>query len=182
MLLESWMDKPGSLYCWVWARLGILLTDAWAPCHSRGDTAPPPRAECPHWHTQSVQNLVDNGHFSRWKGTHLWSKPLLSSSVPFQASIPFPGASPLPVVKNLPANAGNLRDGGSIPGLGRSPGGEHGNQLQYACLENCMDRGAWWTTVHRVAKSWTGLRWLCTHECTYRFSWLSKMTRAQQQI
>ena len=47
------------------------------------------------------------------------------------------------VVKNLPANAGDVIDAGSIPGLGRSPGGGHGNPLQYSCLENPMDRGAW---------------------------------------
>ena len=57
----------------------------------------------------------------------------------------FPGTS---VVKNLPATAGNLRDKGLIPGLGRSPGGGHGNPLQYSCLENPMDRGAWWAAVH----------------------------------
>ena len=56
------------------------------------------------------------------------------------------------VVKNTLANAGDLRDAGSIPGLGRSPGGGHGNPLQYSCLENPMDRGAWRTTVHKVAK------------------------------
>jgi len=49
------------------------------------------------------------------------------------------------VVKNLPASAGDIRDAGSIPGLGRSPGGGHGNPLQYSCLENPMDGGAWWT-------------------------------------
>ena len=59
------------------------------------------------------------------------------------------------LVKNLPANAGDIRDVGLIPGLGRSPGEGHGNPLQYSCLENPMDRGAWWATVHRVAKSWT---------------------------
>ena len=52
---------------------------------------------------------------------------------------------------------------GLIPGLGRFPGGEHGNPLQYFCLENPMDRGAWWATVHRVAKSRTWLKWLSTH-------------------
>ena len=51
------------------------------------------------------------------------------------------------VVKNLPDNAGNIRDVDSIPGSGRSPGGGHGNPLQYSCLENPMDRGAWWATV-----------------------------------
>ena len=57
-------------------------------------------------------------------------------------------------VKNLPANAGDVRDMGWIPGLGRSPGGGHGNPLQYSCLGNPMDmdRGAWWATVHGVAK------------------------------
>ena len=59
------------------------------------------------------------------------------------------------VVKNLPANAGDIRDVGSIPGLGISLGGGHGSPLQYSCLENSMDRGAWWATVHRIAKSWT---------------------------
>ena len=63
----------------------------------------------------------------------------------------FPGGS---VVKNLPADAGDARDTGSIPGLGRSPGGEHGNPLQY-CLESLMDRGAWWAAVHEVTKRWT---------------------------
>ena len=59
------------------------------------------------------------------------------------------------VVKNLPANAGDVKEVGSIPGLGRTPGGGHGNPLQYFCLENPMDRGAWQATVHRVAKSQT---------------------------
>ena len=54
------------------------------------------------------------------------------------------------MVKNLPANAGDM---GSIRGLGRSSGGEHGNPLQYSCLEHPMDRGAWWATVHGVAES-----------------------------
>ena len=59
------------------------------------------------------------------------------------------------VVKKLSANAGDLRDMGSIPGSRRSPGGEHGNPLQYSCLKNSMDRGAWTATVHSVAKSQT---------------------------
>ena len=57
------------------------------------------------------------------------------------------------VVKNPPANTGDLKDAGSIPGLGRSPGGGRGNPLQYSCLENPKDRGAWQATVHRVARS-----------------------------
>ena len=59
------------------------------------------------------------------------------------------------MVKNLPANAGDLRDANLIPGWGRSPGGGHVSPLQYSCLENPMDRGAWQATVHRVAQSWT---------------------------
>jgi len=61
------------------------------------------------------------------------------------------------VVKNPPANAGDARDAGLIPGSGRSPGGGNGNSLQYSCLENSMDRGAWKATVHGVAKSQTQL-------------------------
>ena len=61
-------------------------------------------------------------------------------------------------VKNLPADAGDLRDLGLIPGPGRSPGGGHGNPLQYSCLENPMDRGAWQATVHRVSKGRTWLK------------------------
>ena len=57
------------------------------------------------------------------------------------------------VVKNPPANAGELRDAGSVPGSGRYPGGEHVNPLQYSCLENPMDRTAWQATVQRVEKS-----------------------------
>ena len=67
----------------------------------------------------------------------------------------FPGGSG---GKDLPANAGDIRDVGSIPELGRSPGGGHDNPLQYSCLENPMDRGVWQATVHRVAKSQTRLR------------------------
>ena len=61
------------------------------------------------------------------------------------------------MIKNPPANAGDIRDKGSVPGLGRSPGGGHGNSFQYSCLQNPMDRGAWWATVQRVAQSCTQL-------------------------
>ena len=59
------------------------------------------------------------------------------------------------LVKNLPVNAADIRDPGLIPGSGRSPGGGHGNSLQYSSLENSMDRGAWQATIHGVAKSRT---------------------------
>ena len=57
------------------------------------------------------------------------------------------------MVKNSPANAGDIRDMGSIPGWGRSPRGGDGNPLQYSCLKNPMDRGAWQATVHRIPES-----------------------------
>ena len=66
----------------------------------------------------------------------------------------FPGGA---VVKNPPANAGDEGDSGSIPGSGRSPGVGNGTKLQNSCLENLMDRGDWWATVHEVAKSQTRL-------------------------
>ena len=61
------------------------------------------------------------------------------------------------VVKNLSASAVDTKDTGSIPGSGRSPGGENGNPVQYSCLENPMEGGAWWATVHGVTKSQTWL-------------------------
>ena len=61
----------------------------------------------------------------------------------------FPGGT---VVNNLPANGGDAREGSSIPGSGRSPGAGSGNPHQYSCLENSIDRGAWWATVYGVKK------------------------------
>ena len=74
------------------------------------------------------------------------------------------GASQLVlVVKNQPANAGDLTDAGSILGSGRSPRGGNGKPLQYSCLENPMDRGAWWAIAHGVARSWVRLKRLSMH-------------------
>ena len=72
--------------------------------------------------------------------------------VPYRHYLGFPGGS---VLKNPPVNAG---DTSSILGLGRSPGEGSGNPLRYSCLDNPMDRGAWWATVHGVTKSRTQLR------------------------
>ena len=66
-----------------------------------------------------------------------------------RAFMGFPGGS------EVKASVCNMGDLGSIPGLGRFPGEGNGNPLQYSCLENSMDGGAWWATVHGVAKSWT---------------------------
>ena len=62
------------------------------------------------------------------------------------------------MLKNPTASAEDVRDVGLIPGLEGCPGGEHGNPLHYSCLENTMDRGAWWALVYKVVKSWTQLK------------------------
>ena len=62
------------------------------------------------------------------------------------------------MVKNTSTSEGDLRDMGSMPGLGRFPGKGHGKAFHYSCLENSTDRGSWWAIVHRVAKSRTGLK------------------------
>ena len=82
--------------------------------------------------------------------THIYIYPSMNMCI----CMCYTGFSGGSVVKNLPANAG---DTGSIPGLGRSPGEENCNPLQYSGWENPMDRGAWWATVHGVTNSWTGL-------------------------
>ena len=69
------------------------------------------------------------------------------------------------LLKNLPANAGGAKDVGSIPRSGRSSGAGHGNPLQYSCLENPMDKGAWQAAVHRATKSWARLKRLSMHAC-----------------
>ena len=65
-------------------------------------------------------------------------------------------------------NAGDTRDAGSVPGLGRHPGWRHSNPLRCSWLENPMDRGAWWATLQSVLKSWTRLKQLSTHACIFR--------------
>ena len=69
-------------------------------------------------------------------------------------------------LKNPPSDAGNIEDISLKPGLGRSPEDGHGNPPQHSCLENPMNRGAWWATVHRVTKSWTWLKQLSMHTIT----------------
>ena len=79
------------------------------------------------------------------------------------------------------ANAGNVRDAGSIPGSGSSPGGVHGNPLQYSCLENPTDRGDWWATVHRVTKSWTRLKRLSTAQVNSKLCFAFKSENNNQR-
>ena len=78
------------------------------------------------------------------------------------------------VVKNPPATSGDVRDVGSILGLGRFPGGGNGNPLQYSCPENPTDRGDWRATVHGVSKSWTRLKQLSTPACKPKIGWWRK--------
>ena len=77
-------------------------------------------------------------------------------------------------VKNPPANAGDARDVGLILGLGKFPGGGTGNPLQYSCLKNAMDRGAWRATVYGVTKSWTRLTHYSSYStCPESFTWMN---------
>ena len=102
-----------------------------------------------------------------------WQSKALSrifSNTTFQKHQFFSAASQLVlVVKDLPANAGDIRDAVSIPGLGRSPGEGTDNPLQYSCLGNPMDRETRQAVVSRVTKSWTLLKRLSTHACSFLY-------------
>ena len=124
--------------------LSILHTVTYiSPCHSLNLSHPLLLPLCPEVHALYL---------------HLYSCPTnrLICSIFWTSQVAL-------VVKNLPANAGDVRDEGSILGSWRSPRGWNGNPLQYSCLENPMDRGAWLATVHRVTKSWTWLKRLSTY-------------------
>ena len=84
----------------------------------------------------------------------------------------YTGASQVEIVVKNPTNAEDTGDMGSIPGLGRSPGGGHGNPFQYSCLENSMDRGTWQTIVHIITKSWTRLKQLSMHTYAYVYIYM----------
>ena len=86
------------------------------------------------------------------------------------------------MVKNLSANAGDVRDVGFIPTLGRSPEEGRGNPLQYSCLENPMDRGAWWATIHGVSKSQIRLKCLSTSHIQSSFNLEVKISLDQLSI
>ena len=98
--------------------------------------------------------------------SHLGKKLVLREETNSEGALVDRRFAGVPVMWGLPQwlsskeSACNAEDTGSIPGWGRSPGGGHGNPLPYSCLENPMDRGAWWATVHRVTKSQTQLKWL----------------------
>ena len=102
-----------------------------------------------------------------WWYDHRWHKIKASRSWYLKTPKVLSGASQVAlVVKYLPANARDTGDAGLIPRLGRSPGEEHGNPLQYSYLENPMDREAWWTTLNGVTKSWTWLSMLVHTQLT----------------
>ena len=129
---------------WVTSQRKLALAEPWGPCPQNSflfgwtDCKKAPFLSC-----------ALTGQGQALMGTCWWvSRLILQRGRWFYR--PFPAGS---VVKILVANAGNVRDAGSITGSGRSPGGEHSNPLQYSCLENHMDRGVWWATVHSVIKS-----------------------------
>ena len=110
---------------------------------------------------------LSNGpqRYSGHKPWALWALPYIAKWI-FQVRIlrwgDYPGLPPFQVIKNPLANAADVRYAGSIPGSGRPPGEGNGNPLQYSCLENPMDRGVWWPTIHRGAESRTRLS-NCAH-------------------
>ena len=82
-------------------------------------------------------------------------------------------------IKTVPANAGEIRETGSIPGSGRSPGGGNGNPLQYSCLQNPMDSGAWRAIVHRFAKIQAWLKWQYTWRWKLSTAWECQFSKNQ---
>ena len=104
-----------------------------------------------------------------WSECNFWLTVVLICISPIIRDVKYlrmclllPSGKVVPVVKNPPANARDIGDTGSVPGLGGSPGEGCGNSLRYSCLENPMDRGAWRATVPRVARSQTWLNWRST--------------------
>ena len=111
--------------------------------------------------------VVSRIHMIKWHKT-INSHCIIASFILYYT---YARASPLVSGKESVCKAGAAGDPGIIPGLGRSPGGGHGNPLRCSCLENPMGRGTWWAAVHRAAKSWAWLKWLSTHACTHIYAW-----------
>ena len=111
----------------------------------------------------STWSLSPKIHSTLFLNFH-WGRRARSGIAVLTHVLGFRGSQVVLVVKNPPANAGDRRDTGSIPGSGRSPGGGHGNPLQYSCLENSRNREAWQALVHGVTQSWTQLKWF-KHVC-----------------
>ena len=145
---------------------------SWGSCISRGSLplshlGSPPLSRRPQFLPLGI-----SPYSYSWQGSWLlpgqmiWEKTKAASKM--TATVALQVAL---VVKNPPANAGDIRGASSIPGLGRSPGVGNSNPLQYSCLENPMDRGAWQATAHTVAKSQTQLKWLSMHVAFITQSW-----------
>jgi len=121
------------------------------------------RGLCSHISKSDHDHIEANGHFPC-----SLCRAVLVCLLDYDSKLRTPGlvgGAPqvVLVVKNPFPKAGDSRDMGFLPGLERSPGGGHGNPLQYSCLKYLMDRGAWWATVHRVSKTQTWLKRLSTH-------------------
>ena len=129
--------------------------NSWQPCYSWQSCYTLYSLPFSEWY---VIGIIQYGTFTDWL------LQVICIKFPF---IPFWASQVAPVVKNTLVNAGDIRDVGLIPGLGRSLGGGHGNPLHYSCLENPMDRRAGQATVHRVAWSQTWLKQLSTHPCLF---------------
>ena len=113
---------------------------------SRGSSQPRDRTQV---------SRIAGGFFTSWATREAHGKlmiPFIAFYLPLRPLVAL-------FVRNLPSNAGDIRDTGSVPGSGRFPGGGNGSPLQYSCLENPMDRGAWRAMVHGIAKSQTWLKW-----------------------
>ena len=113
------------------------------------------------WHPNAPKHVFFPLVCQGWQMINIYWTEWNSFLLPYPLEVGFPGGSD---GKESACNAGDL---GSVPGLERSPGGWHSNLLQYSSLENSMDRGAWWTTVHRVTKSWTRHERLCKRLSTH---------------
>ena len=114
------------------------------------------RDSCPAAHPAWQWRSVQRSH-SQARGPTAHRKPSSTFPLNYRHAFLWVCIQVVSVVKNLPAIVGDTRDMGSIPGSGRSPRGGNGNPLQYSCLENPMDRGAWWATIHGATKSRTWL-------------------------
>ena len=144
------------------------MTPQTLPCKSRRPTTIPPVLTfhvhhfLPQTKSGEILKRASSKSFPHWK-----SQGLSHQSHPKESKYKYNRASQAALgVKNPSANAGDPRDMSSIPGSGRSLGGGHGNPLQYSCLENPRDRGAWQATVHGIAKSEAQLKPLSTAHST----------------
>ena len=141
----------------------ILIGNFWDSCQPQAPRLTPGEPNFNRYLSRNVSvSFTCWVHGAIWKNCRLCSILLRTWSLirgNSQGSYKNSGG---PSGEGLPANAGDAKDAGLIP-ESRSPGEGHGNPLQCSCLENPMDRGGWWATVHSIAKSWTWPKRLCIH-------------------